>query len=79
MKKGKKDKVKSSKNQQVKNYEEFRLVQETTDMSELIELSKSEDPRVRVKAAQQMCPCRVQKDFEEFWERLFELAQDEDD
>lgn len=25
-----------------------------------------------------MCPCKVQKDFEEFWERLFELAQDED-
>ena len=24
-----------------------------------------------------MCPCRVQKDFEEFWTRLFELAQDE--
>ena len=26
-----------------------------------------------------MCPCRVQKDHEEFWERLFELATDEDD
>ena len=69
-----KDKTKSSKNQKVKNHEEMQQVQQTTDMGELIELSKSEDPRVRVKAAQQMCPCRVQKDFEEFWERLFELA-----
>jgi hypothetical protein len=43
-------------------------------MGELIELSRNENPLVRVKAAQQMCPCRVQKDFEEFWERLFELA-----
>lgn len=46
-----KDKSKSSKNKQVKNHEEMRQVEETTDMSELIELSRSEDPRVRVKAA----------------------------
>jgi len=25
-----------------------------------------------------MCPCRVQKDLDEFWERIFELAKDED-
>jgi hypothetical protein len=26
-----------------------------------------------------MCPCRVQRDHEEFWQRLFELCEDEDD
>ena len=25
-----------------------------------------------------MCPCRVKDDVTEFWERLFELASDED-
>ena len=48
-------------------------------MSELIELTRSEDPTVRLKATQQMCPCRVQRDHEEFWERIFELATDEDE
>ena len=47
-------------------------------MSELITLSLSEDPLIRQKAAQQMCPCRVQRDFSDFWSRIFELAQDED-
>mmetsp|Transcript_25604 Transcript_25604/g.24897 ORF Transcript_25604/g.24897 Transcript_25604/m.24897 type:complete len:84 (+) Transcript_25604:226-477(+) len=26
-----------------------------------------------------MCPCRVQKDHDEFWGRIFELAEDEDE
>ena len=65
-----------TKNQ--KAYEELAQVRDTEDMSELIELSRSENPQVRLKAAQQMCPCRVQKDFEEFWARLFELAQDDE-
>lgn len=43
-------------------------------MDELIELSQSENPLVRIKAAQQMCPCRVGKDYETFWTRTFELA-----
>lgn len=47
-------------------------------MEELIQLSRSEDPLVRQRATQQMCPCRVGKDFEEFWTRTFELATDED-
>lgn len=47
-------------------------------MDEIIALSRSESPLVRQKAAQQMCPCRVGKDFEEFWQRIFELAEDEE-
>ena len=53
-------------------------IKETEDMDELIQISLSEDPLVRLKAAQQMCPCRVGKDFEEFWKRTFQLAEDED-
>ena len=47
-------------------------------MYELIEISKVPDPKIRLKATQQMCPCRVQNDIPEFWQRLFELASDED-
>ena len=48
-------------------------------MDELIELTKSQDAVVRLKATQQMCPCRVLKDHDEFWSRIFELAEDEDE
>ena len=50
---------------------------ETTE--ELIELTRHENERVRLKATQQMCPCRVKYDEPAFWERLFVLAEDEDD
>ena len=53
-------------------------IRETQDMYELIEISKVPDNQVRLKAIQQMCPCRVKDDITEFWERLFELAKDED-
>ena len=36
------------------------------------------DSNVRLKASQQMCPCRVQDDIPEFWSRLFELSEDPD-
>ena len=58
--------------------EALHRIQDTEDMDEIIELSRSESPLVRQKAAQQMCPCRVGKDFEEFWQRIFELAEDEE-
>jgi HEAT repeat protein len=58
--------------------EALHRIQDTEDMDEIIELSRSESALVRQKAAQQMCPCRVGKDFEEFWQRIFELAEDED-
>ena len=31
---------------------------------------------MRLKASQQMCPCRVGTDKPEFWQRIFELAED---
>ena len=53
-------------------------IQKTEDMFELIELSKAPNTEVRLKAIQQMCPCRVDGDVPEFWERLFEMTKDED-
>ena len=58
--------------------EDMRRIQETEDMYELIKISRAPDVNVRQKAVQQMCPCRVKEDIPEFWQRLFELATDED-
>eukprot|EP00352_Strombidinopsis_acuminata_P007829 CAMPEP_0176370588 /NCGR_PEP_ID=MMETSP0126-20121128/24097_1 /TAXON_ID=141414 ORGANISM="Strombidinopsis acuminatum, Strain SPMC142" /NCGR_SAMPLE_ID=MMETSP0126 /ASSEMBLY_ACC=CAM_ASM_000229 /LENGTH=95 /DNA_ID=CAMNT_0017729693 /DNA_START=28 /DNA_END=315 /DNA_ORIENTATION=- len=61
-----------------KNFsEEMHRVQNTEDIDELIELTRCEDENVRLKATQQMCPCRVKFDHEEFWNRIFELAEDD--
>lgn len=54
-------------------------INKTEDIEEIIEISKSLDPEVRIKAAQQLCPCRVQDDLEIFWDRLFEMVDDEDE
>ena len=59
-----------------KQQDDLRRIAETEDIDELIALTASEDPLVRQKAAQQMCPCRVGRDHPTFWSRTFELAQD---
>ena len=61
-----------------KQQEDLRRIAETEDIDELISISNSDDPLIRQKAAQQMCPCRVGRDHPSFWSRLFELAQDPD-
>ena len=53
-------------------------IKKTEDMFELIELTKRPNNQVRLKASQQMCPCRVGIDIPEFWQRLFEMSTDED-
>ena len=51
----------------------------TTDsVIEIIELSKSKSPDVRLKAIQRLCPCRVLDDIKIFWDRIFEMTYDED-
>ena len=48
----------------------------TESIEEILQLTYHEDPEIRVRAAQQLCPCRVQRDNPEFWERIFELCVD---
>lgn len=43
-----------------------------------IELSHDPDPRVRQVAVRNLCPCHVQGEIAEAWDRLFELASDPD-
>lgn len=48
------------------------------DMDELIELTKSDNPHIRLKALQRMCPCHNIENIEKFWERMFEMVDDEE-
>ena len=71
---------KQPKNAQQDNIRErLAQIQDTENIEEIIELTRHESALVRLKAAQQMCPCHVQCDQPDFWNRLFELAQDEDE
>merc|ERR1712119_134055 len=54
----------------------MKLAKTTEDIDEIIEITRHEDAEVRLKAAQQLCPCRVKYDHEEFWDRLFEMVDD---
>mmetsp|Transcript_33039 Transcript_33039/g.29279 ORF Transcript_33039/g.29279 Transcript_33039/m.29279 type:complete len:106 (-) Transcript_33039:52-369(-) len=48
-------------------------------MDEIIALTAAKDPKIRLKATQEMCPCHVKADREEFWNRIIELATDSDE
>lgn len=43
-----------------------------------MEYTYSKDDDVRLEACKQLCPCNVLKDIDVFWNRVFEMADDED-
>lgn len=51
---------------------------ELQNTQKLIELTKNIDPKVRLQALKQMCPCKVREDIELFWNRIFEMVNDSD-
>lgn len=55
-----------------------RQVQATEDIEEILELTKSQYPEVRVAAVRQICPCQVFDKINVFWERILEMIGDED-
>ena len=57
----------------------LKHIKETEEMDEIIALTTSKDVQVRLKATQELCPCHVKADREEFWQRIFDLAVDEDE
>ena len=57
---------------------DLETIKKTEDMFEIIKLTKRPNALVRLKATQQMCPCRVKIDIPEFWECLFSMVHDED-
>ena len=58
--------------------EALRLCKETTTIEEIIDLTKHARPEVRKRALQEMCPCRVKADVDEFWFRVLEMVEDPD-
>ncbi|PVD19310.1 hypothetical protein C0Q70_19797 [Pomacea canaliculata] len=56
----------------------LRLCEQTTDIDTILALTHHPVPSVRKRALVEMCPCRVQEDLSEFWERVFEMISDED-
>ena len=55
----------------------IKMINDTSDLSKIIYLSRDKDPEIRLKAVQNLCPCRIKRDFDIVYERLFELSTDE--
>jgi len=45
---------------------------------QLLEFSRDDDPKVRRLALKHLCPCRLQRQREPVWARVFELVYDPD-
>lgn len=56
----------------------MRLCRETDDMDVILEHTHNEDSDIRLEAVKQLCPCKVERDIDEFWKRVFEMVGDDD-
>jgi len=79
MRKGKDNRKKNQSEPLEPNKRELMSIcRETDDIDIILGYTHSLDADVRLEAVKQLCPCKVQKDIEVFWERVFELINDED-
>lgn len=49
----------------------MNICRNTEDIDTILEYTRSEDDDIRLEACKQLCPCKVQKDIDVFWERVF--------
>lgn len=49
-----------------------------SQIDELLDHTRDEDPKVRRLALKHLCPCRVRRDRPDVWDRVFEMADDSD-
>ena len=54
----------------------IELAKESLSFQEVLILTHNKDENVRIKALQRLCPCRVGDEYEQFWNRIFEMAED---
>ena len=79
MRKGKDNRKKNQNEPLEPNKRELMSIcRETDDIDIILGYTHSLDADVRLEAVKQLCPCKVQKDIEVFWERVFELINDDD-
>lgn len=79
MRKGKDNRKKNQNEPLEPNKRELMSIcRETDDIDIILGYTHSLDADVRLEAVKQLCPCKVQKDIEVFWERVFELIHDDD-
>jgi HEAT repeat protein len=56
----------------------LKLIKDTEDISEIIEYSKNSDASVRAEAIKAAYPYKFVDKVDEYWNRVFEMAEDED-
>ena len=76
--KGKQNRKKTVFSDEPTKKEVINLCRMTEDIDTILEYTHSTDNDIRLEATKQLCPCKVLKDIEIFWERVFEMADDED-
>jgi hypothetical protein len=59
-----------------KSKEVVSKIKETEDIDEILEYTRHEHPEVRLSALQQLCPCHVKNNVDEFWNRILEMVDD---
>jgi hypothetical protein len=52
------------------------LAKESLEFQEVLILTHHDDENIRLKALQRLCPCRVKDEIEQFWNRIFEMVND---
>jgi hypothetical protein len=55
----------------------LRLAKESMSFDEVLVLTHHKEENIRLKALQRLCPCRVGDEVEQFWTRIFQMANDE--
>jgi hypothetical protein len=54
----------------------LKLAKESLSFDEVLILTNDTNDEVRLKALQRLCPCRVGDEYEQFWSRIFQMADD---
>ena len=78
MPKGKSNKKKTISQEAQTKKDIINTCRNTEDIDEILEYTYSEDDDIRLEACKQRCPCKVLRDIEVFWNRVFEMVEDPD-
>ena len=78
MPKGKSNKKKTISEEAQTKKDIINVCRNTEDIDEILEYTYSKDDDIRLEACKQLCPCKVLRDIEVFWNRVFEMVEDPD-